>query len=125
MFSKQSIKQFLKPNKKKILVFVILFIFFPVIFPWLSTSHCVRTETLLPIESVKVCEPQWTISYGFVFEGIVNETKRTSQRTVNLFEIKTLPVVWYPFYYIWHLFFSYLGCCIVVPFYSKIKPKKS
>ena len=118
--TKQTIKQFLKPDWRKIVLFLMLFMFCPIIFPWLSTSHCVRTEVYIEGFNYQ-CEPQWTISYGWVFSAIINEAERIPSWTIAPFEVKGLPPAWYPFYYIYHLFFSYFLSCLIVFAYNKFR----
>ncbi|MGB2762420.1 MAG: hypothetical protein WBC21_02660 [Minisyncoccales bacterium] len=113
------IKQFLRPDWRKVILLLILFIFFPVIFPWLSTADCIRTEVLIE-DSDYQCDPTWTISTGWVFNAIIDGIKRIPQWTV----IRTLPAMWYPFYYIYHFFICYLLSCSMVFAYNKLRKTK-
>lgn len=111
-------KDFLKPTWVKVLLFLLLFLFFPILFLWLEKA-CMKTEVYNP--NTPPCEFQWRISIGWIPSAIINELERTW--TAEPFDINSLPAMWYPFYYIYHLFFVYFLSCLIVWIYNKVRKK--
>jgi len=124
MMNKETIKEFLKPDKRKAVLFLILFLFFPIIFSWID-RECPMYETLVGISRAPCDKIALRISIGWVIKAIIDETKRTPLWSTNFLEIRTLPPRWYPFYYIYHLLIIYTLSCAIFFIYDRIKKDKT
>jgi hypothetical protein len=116
-------KEFLKPNWKKISLAVVFFLFFPVFFPWLGDA-CPEYETMLGLGQPPCNDIELRISTGWVINAIIDETQRTPQWNPAPFEVRSLPAMWYPEYYIYHIIITYLLSCLVIFIYNKFKKSK-
>jgi len=113
---------FLKPGRKKIAIFLLLFLFFPVILPW-EYNDC--PQTLVESCPVTGCEPCYKpaleISVGWVANAIIDETQRTPQWMTGFLEIRSLPPMWYPEYYFYQAACTYLLACLAIFAWGKFK----
>ncbi len=121
MASKEAIKEFLKPDRKKIAVAALLFLFFPIIFPWLGDA-C--PKYMLGLDQPPCNNVELRISVGWVINAIIDETQRTPQWIPSLLEVRSLPPMWYPEYYIYHIVIVYLLSCLIFFIYNKLKIRK-
>lgn len=109
---------FLKPEKKKTVLAVVVFFVFPVVFPWLD-DDCPRYEHIVGVGAEPCDKTAVRVSVGWVAKAVYEEFTRPPTWITASFEIRDLPPSWYPFYYIYHLFTSYVISCIITSLLEK------
>ena len=107
---------FLKPDLKKTAIFILLFLFLPVIIPCVN-DFCPSPG--LCGEGV-ACEPKLFSSPGTIFGAVMAELGKEPSSWYN----PNAWPMWYTEYVIYHIFFAYLLSCIVIFGYDKYLNKK-
>ena len=111
-------KEFFKPTTKSLIVFMALFLFFPVIFPWLA-NDCPMYE-YAPGMNIEPCNKiAVRISFGWVMTAIYEEFTRPATWITEHLEIRSLPPRYFPEYYLYHLVITYLLSCLIVSLHFK------
>ncbi|MFA5856191.1 MAG: hypothetical protein WC867_02465 [Candidatus Pacearchaeota archaeon] len=119
----KNILNFFKPTWIKSILLILLFLFFPVIFPWLANG-CPMYE-VYPGMNIEPCyDKDLKISVGFVTTAIYEQFTKPSTWSAVDFEIRSLPPMWYPEYYIYHIIISYILSCLGYSIYNKFKKRK-
>lgn len=120
---KKEIINFVKPTWKKFILLILLFLFFPVIFPWLY-NPCPQYEYYVGMNQEPCNKIALRISVGWVPTAVYEEFTKPSNWITANFDIRTLPPKWYPEYYIYHLIMTYILSCLVFYIYDKFKKRK-
>ncbi len=116
MINKKTIIDFFKPDLAKIIIFLLLFIFLPVMIPCI-TNFCPKPGVC--DEGID-CEPKLFSSPGTIYSALMAEFGKEPSSWYN----PNMWPMWYNEYVIYHLFVTFVLSCIIIFGYNIFRSKK-